>query len=91
MLTYLQKYSLSAASRPVSKSCYKPTERNAHLQVQQQKGNNATLPHASFNSGGRHSSFGPYLFAESQESNWIGLSPQAASPIYTAGPEKNQQ
>lgn len=30
----------------------------------------------------------PYLFAESQESNRICLSPQAASPVHTAGPER---
>lgn len=56
-------------------------------EVQQQK---TPLPptHTSFISRGWHSSSSPYLFAEPQESNRIGLSPQAASPVYTAGPER---
>lgn len=88
MLTHLKKKTTTLSQQPVSKLRYKSSKRNTHLKVQQQKGNTATLPHNSFNCGGQHSSFSPYLFAEPQESNWIGLSPQAASPIYAAGPER---
>lgn len=73
----------SAVCRPLKMLLEPPIKDHRNSAA---KGTIATPTHLI--SAERPSPSSPYLFAESQESNWVCLSPQAARPIHTAGPER---